>query len=794
MFKSLTNLRWIVGLIALHLFLPAGLAASQPNIIFVLADDHRYDALSCLGHPFIKTPNIDRIADDGVIFENFFVTSSLCSPSRASFLTGAYAHNHKAVINDWCDPQLEMFPEMLQKLGYETAYIGKWHLARHNNPRPGFDHWFSFTGQGKYDKNTFNENGKTVVVERYITDELNDRALAFIKQKRNKPFAIYLSHKAIHGPFTPADRHQDLYAGEPLLEPETWNDPMEDKPDEIRRIMSRGMSTIGEREAKILWEAGKAVPRMEMKPVEKKLASRKWDSTQEKKRDYYRAISAVDDGVGAIYEQLEQQGILDNTIIIYAGDNGFGAGEHRRYGGKRVAYGESLRVPFIMRYPGVFPGNTRVDEMCLNIDLAPTLVEAAGGAPPDSIDGESFLELAQGKKVKWRDSFLYEYYREPWTQRYPTIVGVRIKDWKYMTYPDSAPDAVITDELYDLKNDLIETKNLLLSPEFALQKQTMVEELTRLKQEFGYRAFNFDEVYEGASQPEFWYEDNNMRRSGGYPPDFRKMWEQPETWKDLRAALDVYCIRGNTLRNILREFGENWVARYFAAVLIEEGIPVAIDNIGRTGGYISGVKTLQDMGVDIHSIALQSVLSKFEAQPMTPEARAAEIRRRVPLTVGQLKIAHEAFPGVPLGIIDALPAKALPWRKFYPGFVAAAEAAGVPVDFIHVDCPLSKIGATVKEQDLHDLRQVLVDDLKLEYGFICTDNIGGMESDVAFRESLQRLAKIFPNDAYPDAFIVMSWYHHPKFAVRRQEGVIPMTQAAYEFLQAIKRNEASKLK
>ncbi len=223
--------------ISLLFFITGAWAKPAPNIIFILADDHRFDALSCLGHPFIKTPNIDRIATDGVIFENFFVTSALCSPSRASFLTGAYAHNHKAVINDYRDPVLETFPAMLQKLGYETGYIGKWHLARHNKPRPGFDHWFSFTGQGKYDKNTFNENGKTLVIERYITDELNDRALTFIKKKRSKPFALYLSHKAIHGPFTPAVRHNELYSDAKLIEPATWNDPMSDKPDEIRRIL-----------------------------------------------------------------------------------------------------------------------------------------------------------------------------------------------------------------------------------------------------------------------------------------------------------------------------------------------------------------------------------------------------------------------------------------------------------------------------------------------------------------------------------------------------------------------------
>ena len=786
LFRSLSDIRGRVGLAALLLsWFPAGLAVAQPNIVFILADDHRFDALSCLGHPFIKTPNIDRIAEDGVIFENFFVTSALCSPSRASFLTGAYPHNHEAVINDWCDPKLPMFPEMLQDLGYETGYIGKWHLARHNDPRPGFDHWFSFTGQGSYTKNTFNENGEKRIIERYVTDELNDRALGFIEQERDKPFALYLSHKAIHGPFTPAARHRDLYADAELVEPETWNDSMGDKPDEVRRIQTRGVETIGEREAKILWEAGEPVPRMEKGPVETEFRPRKWDSTQEVKRDYYRAIGAIDDGVGAIYELLEQRGVLDNTIIIYAGDNGFGAGEHRRYAGKRLGYEESLRVPFLMRYPGVLPPNTRVNEMCLNIDLAPTLIEAAGGHPADSIDGESFLKLAQGKEAPWRESFLYEYYREPWTQRYPTIVGVRTADWKYLTYPDSAPDAAITDELYDLQGDAMEAQNLSLSPEFSQQKQAMVEELDRLKQEFGYRAFAFDDVYEGAPRPEFWYEDNNMRRAGGYPPDFQEMWERPDSWKELRSKLDVYYIRGNTLKNILNDFGEDWVADHFAAVLIKEGIPVAVENIGTRGGYLSSAKTLQDMGVEIRSIALQSVLSKFEASPMEAEDQNAEIRRRIGVTVEQLKLAQQAFPDLPLGIIDALPPKGLPWRKFYPKFVAAAKAAGVPISFIQVDCPLSKLGKTVKDQDLHDLRHIIVDDLQLEYGFICTDNIGGMESDAAFRDSLLRLAEVFPRKAYPDAFIVMSWYHHPQFAVREDEGAIPMTRTALEFFEAI---------
>lgn len=287
------------------------------------------------------------------------------------------------------------------------------------------------------------------------------------------------------------------------------------------------------------------------------------------------------------------------------------------------------------------------------------------------------------------------------------------------------------------------------------------------------------------ARPQFWYEDNNMRRAGGYPPDFQQMWEEPDSWKDLRSILDVYCLRGNTLKNVTEEFGKDWIADHLAAVLIESGLPVAIDNPGRGGVHFDAMELLQDLGVEIHSIALQSVLSKFAAARMTPDQRAAEIRRRIPLAVEQLKIVRQAFPKVALGIIDALPAKGLPWRRFYPEFVRAARDAGVEIAFIHIDCPLSKIGTVVKDADLRDLRRVISNELRLEYGFICTDNVGGMKTDAAYHAALQRLASIFPRAVYPDAFIVMSWYHHPRFAVRRVEGSVPMTQAALEFFLAL---------
>ncbi len=287
------------------------------------------------------------------------------------------------------------------------------------------------------------------------------------------------------------------------------------------------------------------------------------------------------------------------------------------------------------------------------------------------------------------------------------------------------------------------------------------------------------------ARPQFWYEDNNVRRAGGYPPDFQQMWEEPESWKELRSILDVYYIRGNTLKNVTEDLGKDWIADHLGAVLIESGLPVAIDNPGRGGAHLDAVKFLQDQGVEIQSIALQSVLSKFAASGMTPNQQAAEIRRRIPIAVEQLKIVRQAFPKVALGIIDALPAKGLPWRRFYPEFVHAARDAGVEIAFIHVDCPLSRIGTVVKDADLRDLRRVISNELRLDYGFICTDNVGGMESDAAYHASLQHLASIFPRGVYPDAFIVMSWYYHPRFAVRRVEGSVSMTQAALEFFLAL---------
>ena len=449
---------------------PLAAAADRPNILFVLTDDQRWDAMSCMGHPFVKTPNMDRIAREGVMFDNAFVTTSLCSPSRASFLTGAYAHAHGVVDNAGkeFDPTFPTFPRILQAAGYETAFIGKWHMAGHANPRPGFDYWLSFVGQGRYGNPDLNENGRDFQAEGYMTDLLTDYAVNWLKRKRNKPFCLILSHKAVHGPFTPAPRHEDAFADASLPEPASFKDTFEGKPEWQRRA-----AIYGQRKAHWLASEGKPVPDS-LPPAE-------WDGRNTARLDYYRALLAVDEGLGRVFETLEATGQMDSTFIVFAGDNGYFHGEHRR-GDKRLMYEESLRIPLLMRYPAAIKPRTHVSEMCLNIDLAPTLLDLATVAAPETMQGRSVLPLLKGNRVKWRDSFLYEYFREDWMPGIPLMLGVRTERWKYVCYPDIED----IEELYDLQKDPHEMHNLAADAGHAPVLEDMRGRLRSLKRKTGY--------------------------------------------------------------------------------------------------------------------------------------------------------------------------------------------------------------------------------------------------------------------------------------------------------------------
>jgi len=450
---------------------PAHSQQPRPNILFILTDDQRYDAMSCFGHPpWLRTPNMDRIRNEGANFANAFVTTSLCSPSRASFLTGCYAHTHGVRTNERNDPRpdLQTFPMVLQAAGYNTAFIGKWHMAAKAGPRPGFDYWLSFLGQGKYIDPPLNENGRDFKAQGYMTDLLTDYALNFLKQPRNAPFCLYLSHKAVHGPFTPAERHKGLYEGEQFPEPANFGDTFENKPEWIRAGMVRGARREAMRQNKD-------------KPVPPKIEPGPWNATNPGRTNYYRSLSAVDDGIGRVLDLLQQTGQLDNTIILFAGDNGYFHGEHRR-GDKRLMYEESLRIPMVMRYPALLEPGCSIDQMMLNIDVAPTLLDLAGATAPDTMQGMSIAPILAGRDIAWRQSFLYEYFQEGWLPGIPTMFGVRTESWKYITYPKIDD----LDEMYDLSADPLEMTNLAVDPKHDAKKKQLEGELERLLKQTNY--------------------------------------------------------------------------------------------------------------------------------------------------------------------------------------------------------------------------------------------------------------------------------------------------------------------
>ncbi len=441
--------------------------AARPNIVFILIDDLRWDELGIAGHPFLRTPNIDRIGREGVRFRNAFVTTPLCSPSRASFLTGQYAHSHGIVDNvdrSAASHKLVTFPRLLHEAGYETAFIGKWHMGNDDRPRPGFDRWVSFKGQGTYLNPDINEDGKAVKPSGYITDILTGYAQEFIRRRREKPFLVYLAHKAIHPEvtqnndgsvdlsaserFLPAARHRNLYAGRRVPHRPNYGRAPEGKPALQRRIG-------------------------DLPPLGPATATR--DETILERQ---RTIAAIEEGVGEILRALRETGQLDNTVLVFTSDNGYFYGEHGLSVERRLAYEESIRMPLLVRYPKVVRPGTVREEFALNLDLAPTLLELAGVPAPESMQGRSLVPLLQGRRTPWRDSFLIEYFSD---RVFPRILrmgykAVRNERWKYIRYLELEG----MDELYDLRTDPYETKNLLAAPAAGRALPVMKRELDRL--------------------------------------------------------------------------------------------------------------------------------------------------------------------------------------------------------------------------------------------------------------------------------------------------------------------------
>ncbi|MFH1924146.1 MAG: sulfatase [Planctomycetota bacterium] len=445
---------------------------ARPNLVVILVDDLRWDEIGCAGHPFVKTPHVDRVAREGARFLNAFATTPLCSPVRASLLTGLYAHSHGIVDNtnrSARSHQLPTFPRVLQGEGYETAFIGKWHMGNDPTPRPGFDYWVSIKGQGETTDPEIYEEGKLARVPGYITDIFTDRAVTFIKRPRSTPFLLYLSHKAIHpnlvqyddgsisdpsaAVFIPAERHKDLYAEAPVSRRPNANanDTLKGKPALNRKIG-------------------------ELPPLGPETGTS--DTTI---RNRLRMLAAVDEGLGRILETLEEIGQLDNTVLVFTSDHGYFNGEHGLSVERRLAYEETARIPLLIRYPRLIEAGITLDELVLSIDLAPTVLDLAGAKSENRMHGHSLVPLLEGEADNWRTSFLIEYYTDT---VFPRVLNmgykaVRTERYKYIHYVDLKG----MDELYDLQADPYEMDNLLGKPGSRAVLSKMRSELLGLLEE-----------------------------------------------------------------------------------------------------------------------------------------------------------------------------------------------------------------------------------------------------------------------------------------------------------------------
>ncbi len=442
-------------------------AEPRPNILLVIVDDLRFDDFGAAGHPFARTPHIDRIAREGAQFKNFFAVTPLCSPSRANILTGLQTRHHGILDNTDRSPrshELPTFARTLRASGYNTGFIGKWHMGNDPTPRPGFDYWVSMKGQGEVADPELFENGRLARAPGYVTDIFTQRALSFIQQPRTTPFLLIVSHKALHpnkvqradgtsvaigeGGFIPAERHKTLYADAQPSRRGNYAVPPKDKPALERPIP--GLKPLGPDTV----------------------------TPDETIRDRLRMLAAVDEGLGQILAELEKQGTLNQTVVMVIGDNGYFYGEHGLSEERRLAYEESIRLPLLMRYPPRVKAGAEPTGMALTTDLAPTIVELTGAPALPNIDGHSLMPLFARTPADWRKSFLIEYTTDivfPRTLKMG-YDAVRTERYKYIRYRDLKD----MNELYDLQEDPFEVSNLITAPTAAAVRKVMEVELDRI--------------------------------------------------------------------------------------------------------------------------------------------------------------------------------------------------------------------------------------------------------------------------------------------------------------------------
>ncbi|WP_146599268.1 sulfatase family protein [Novipirellula aureliae] len=463
-------------------------AQTPPNIVWIFSDDHSYQTIGAYDGPLASldpSPNIDRLAREGMRFDHAYVGNSICAPSRATLLTGKHSHRNGKYGNQGSfDHDQQQFQKILQKNGYQTAMVGKIHLS---GKMQGFDYWEVLPGQGKYYSPDFvTENGKTTYPGRYVTDVITERTLNWLENERekDKPFMLMVHHKAPHRNWHPADRHMDLYEDITIPEPANLFDDYATRGTAAHKqdmTIEKTMSMKGD------LKIGNKTPRYkkrndwfaENKPEGRELVQWKYQTYM---KDYLRCTWAVDESVGKVLQALEDQGLLENTIVMYSSDQGFYMGEHGWFD-KRFMYEESFRTPLLARWPGkIKPGSVNTD-LVQNIDFAETFLDLAGASIPDDMQGESLVPLLKGETPNdWRDSLYYHYYEYPATHSVRRHEGVFDKRYKLIRfYGRDVPEGEEW-ELYDLKYDPSEMNNVYGNPEYSATVEKLKNELSQLRQ------------------------------------------------------------------------------------------------------------------------------------------------------------------------------------------------------------------------------------------------------------------------------------------------------------------------
>ncbi|WP_274362550.1 sulfatase family protein [Paenibacillus thermotolerans] len=452
----------------------------RPNIVFIMSDDHASHAMSCYGSKVNVTPNIDRIASEGIRFDNCFCTNSICSPSRAAILTGKYNHlNGVKAIDEHFDGTQTTFPKLLQADGYQTAMIGKWHLGHGGNADPtGFDYWNVINGQGDYHEPEFYEMGELRTYSGYVTDLITDFSLQWLEQRdRTRPFLLMCHHKAPHRPWDPDEKHKHLYEDEDIPEPETFYDDYESRAQAAVNANMRIENMI-ERDTK-------GAPPEGLSDIEVK----RW-KYQRYMKDYLRCVASIDDNVGRLLDYLDAEGLAEDTIVIYTSDQGFFLGDHGWFD-KRFMYEESLRMPFVVRYPREIPAGSATDAMALNVDFAQTFLDYADIPAPEDMQGHSLRPLFRNETPEgWRTSMYYRYWMHlDVHHNVYSHYGIRTHDYKLIYYyAEALGTAGSLDErrppeweLFDLRKDPYEMKNVYADPSYADIISQLKQELAELQ-------------------------------------------------------------------------------------------------------------------------------------------------------------------------------------------------------------------------------------------------------------------------------------------------------------------------